>query len=276
MSMRPLGDYERLLRSTARAWGAGTVVHGSGVLDDLAAGLEQHANTDWTAQYWRRLQPRAAVIGCVPRLTDHAIAEALASFGQCCVVVDKQQPEYDAVRWLAGEGKAFSSAYLDGFDGIALSVESGNPPIIHPCSGRLDAVELGPVRVAGWRRARGGSVGPMLHSKMLVLGVTTWYEDDELFAGDVLKFDPTSTWMGSANWTHAARSHIEFGVWSSDPDLVRHNYDYLLSLLKFSEHRGATTIGPEPELLSAVWDHDAFREYFAEYRDKHGDHDDGA
>ena len=181
MNMRPLGDYERLLRSTARAWGAGTVVHGSGVLDDLKAGLEQHATTDWTAQYWRRLQPRAAVIGCVPWLTDHATAEALASFGQCCVVVDKQQPEYDAVRWLAVEGTSLSSAYLHGFDEIALPDESGNPPIIHPYSGRLDAVELGPVRVAGWRRARDGSARPMLHSKMLVLGMTTWSEDDEMF-----------------------------------------------------------------------------------------------
>jgi len=101
--------------------------------------------------------------------------------------------------------------------------------------------------------------------------VTTFYEDDEMFAGDLLKFHPKSTWMGSANWTQAARRHIEFGVWSSDPDLVRHDYEYLLSLLTFSEPRGAATIGPEPELVSAVWDDDAFREYFAEHHDQYED-----
>ncbi|GAA3952730.1 hypothetical protein GCM10023085_39040 [Actinomadura viridis] len=63
----------------------------------------------------------------------------------------------------------------------------------------------------------------MLHSKMLVLGVATYYEDDEEFAGDILTFRPKSTWMGSANWTQAARNHIEFGMWSTDPDLVRNN-----------------------------------------------------
>ncbi|MEJ3741750.1 hypothetical protein WEI85_00410 [Actinomycetes bacterium KLBMP 9797] len=271
MDMRPLGDYEQLLGSTAQPWSGGTVVHGSGVLDDLLAGLARHGSTDWSTEHWRRLEPRVAAIGCVPWLTDHAVAEALASFDQCCIVVDKQQPEYDAVRRLANEGNPLSSAYLDGFEEMALPDKNGKAPVIHPNSGRLDPVELGPVRVAGWRRASDGTAMPMLHSKLLVLGVTTYYEDDEMFAGDVLKFHPKSTWVGSANWTQAARRHIEFGVWSSDPDLVQHNYEYLLSLLTFSEPRGAATIGPEPELVSAVWDDDAFREYFAEHRDQYED-----
>jgi len=203
------------------------------------------------------------------------VAEALASFDQCCIVVNKQQPEYDAVRRLATEGRPLSSAYLDGFDELALRDDSGNPPVIHPNSGRLDPVELGPVRVAGWQRARDGSRRPMLHSKVLVLGVTTYYEDDEMFAGDVLKFHPKTTWMGSANWTYASRRHIEFGLWSREPDLVRRNYEYLLSLLTFSEQRGAATIGPEPELVSAVWDNDAFREYLAEHPDMYVDPDEG-
>lgn len=276
MDMQPLGDYAQLLLSTARAWSAGTVVHGSRVLDDLVVRLEQFRNTDWTAEYWPRLAPRTAVIGCVPWLTDRAVADALASFDQCCIVVDKQQPDYASVQLLANAGDALSSAYLDGFTDMAPPDASGNPPIIHPNSGRLEPVELGPVRVAGWRRARDGSARPMLHSKMVVLGVTTFYEDDEMFAGDVLKFDPKLTWMGSANWTYQARRHIEFGLWSSDVDLVRHNYDYLLSLVAFSERRGATTIGPEPELVSAVWDDDAFRDYFVESPDPPEDDADDA
>jgi hypothetical protein len=74
---------------------------------------------------------------------------------------------------VASEGKPLSSAYLDGFDEIALPDEDGNPPTIHPHHRRF-GVGLGPVRVAGWRRAKDGAARPMLHSKMLVLGVTTY------------------------------------------------------------------------------------------------------
>ncbi|MPZ26515.1 MAG: hypothetical protein GEV12_08665 [Micromonosporaceae bacterium] len=275
MNARPLGDYEQLLRQTARTWAAGTVVHGSGVLDDLVAGINRHRNTDWTSTYWRRLDPRAAAIGCVPWLTDAAVVDALLQLDQCCIVVDKQQPEYPAVRRLAAEGRPLSSAYLEGFEELAPSDENGNPVVIHPGSRFPMAVDLGPVRVAGWQRAPDGSKRPMLHAKMLVLGVTTYYEDDdEMFAGDILKFHPKLTWMGSANWSYNTRNHIEFGMWSNDPDLVRHNHQYLLSLLTFSEPRGATSIGPEPELVSAVWDDEAFRDYFADHHDMYAAHHD--
>jgi hypothetical protein len=74
---------------------------------------------------------------------------------------------------------------------------------------------------------------------------------------DIAKFEPKVTWMGSANWTVQARHHIEHGLWSRDPALVEQNYEYLLSLIRFSEPRGAATIGPEPELVSAIFDDEA-------------------
>lgn len=274
MDLRPLGEYEQLLRSGPHGWTAGTVVHGSRVLDDLVAGIEKHRATDWREEYWRRLEPRPAALGCVPWLTDFAVADALVALGSSCIVVDKQQPEYEAVRRLARLGTPLSSGCLDGFADLALPDANGSAPVITPHSPPLEPVELGPVRVAGWRRAGNGTPRPMLHAKMLVLGVTTYYEDDEMFAGDVWSFHPKVTWMGSANWTQAARRHIEFGMWSHDPGLVRGNYEFLLSLLTFSEPRGATTIGPEPELVSAVWDDDAFWEYLAEHPDMYADPDD--
>lgn len=66
--------------------------------------------------------------------------------------------------------------------------------------------------------------------------------------------------MGSTKGTQAARAPHRIRVWSSDPDLVRHNYEYLLSLLTFSEPQRARPSTPEPELVSAVWDDDAYRE----------------
>jgi hypothetical protein len=272
MDYRPLGDYEHLLVSRPHEWANGTVVHGSGVLDDLVAGIEKHISTS-TDGYWSRLIPQPVGIGCVPWLTDDRVVDALMQLGQFCVLVDKQQPDYAAVRKLARHGNPLSGAYLPGFEELALPDANGAAPIITPHSGKLDPVQLGPVRVVGWQQAQ-GEKRPMLHSKLLVLGVTTHYEDDEMFAGDILKFHPKVTWMGSANWSANSRRHVEFGMWSSDPALVQHNFDYLLSLVTFSEPRGVATVGPEPELVSAVWDDDSFREYFAEHRDLYIDHDD--
>jgi hypothetical protein len=49
-----------------------------------------------------------------------------------------------------------------------------------------------------------------------------------------------------------------------------------LRLLTFTEQRGAATVGPEPELVSAVWDNEAFAEYSAELRDMYADPEDDA
>jgi hypothetical protein len=106
------------------------------------------------------------------------------------------------VRQLAKEGKPLSSAYLDGFDELAIPDDDGNPPVIHPHSGRLNWPRSVPMRVADWQRARDGSARPMLHSKVLALAVTTYY-CYQMFAGAVLKVHPRSA-DESANWSKAA------------------------------------------------------------------------
>lgn len=265
MDFKPLGDYEELLRSAPAGWGSGTVTHGSGgvVLDDLIAGIQRHRETA-TAGYWPDQEPRPVAIGCVPWLTDQSIASALAGLGGCCIVVDKQQPDYAAVRYLAEHGSSLSSVYLSAFADRGLPDQDGSPPVIGPSSGMMPPVDLGPVRVVGWRKADDGRPRPMLHAKLLVLGVATFQEDDE-FGQEIFSFDPKTVWLGSANWTMAGRSHIEFGLWSTDPQLVERTFKYLESLLTFSEPRGSSTAGPEPQLVSAVWDNEAFYEYLAEH-----------
>lgn len=274
MDFRPLGDYEELLRPIPTPWGCGTVTHGSGgaVLDDLVAGIQRHQDTAADG-YWSGQEPRPAAIGCVPWLTDQAIASALAGLGDCCIVVDKQQLDYAAVRHLAEHGSSLSSIYLPAFEDLGLPDQEGNPPVIGPSTGMMPPVDLGPVRVVGWRKADNGQPRPMLHAKLLVLGVTTYQEDDE-FGQEIFSFDPKTVWMGSANWTMAARTHIEFGLWSTDPPLVERTFKYLESLLAFSEPRGSSTAGPEPQLVSAVWDNEAFYEYMAEYAPDPAEDDD--
>jgi hypothetical protein len=96
-SRRPLEDYEQFLSSESRVWGGGTVVHGSRVLDDLVAGIERHRDTDWSEKYWHRLGRSPAALGCVP-LSDGTVADAVGVWAAVCIVVDKQQPEREAVR----------------------------------------------------------------------------------------------------------------------------------------------------------------------------------
>jgi hypothetical protein len=57
--------------------------------------------------------------------------------------------------------------------------------------------------------------------------------------------------MGSADWSKAARRHIEFGVWSSDPHLARYNYEYLLSLLRLSEEPRPSDPSPSSRVVTA-------------------------
>jgi hypothetical protein len=78
------------------------------VLDDLVAGIEKHIATS-SEDYSRRLERRPAGIGCVPWLTDDRVVDALTQLQQCCVIVDKQQADYAAVRSLARYGRAFRS-----------------------------------------------------------------------------------------------------------------------------------------------------------------------
>jgi len=126
---------------------------------------------------------------------------------------------------------------------------------------------LGPIRVAGWggrRRDR-----PLLHGKLMVLGVLTWEEDD--FGQEDRHFFPTSVWWGSANWTGAAAQHLEVGSWVEDQALARHATDFLSDVLMFSEPGESIEDAPTPSLMPIEYDDEASAEYAAEYGWQPGD-----
>ena len=56
------------------------------------------------------------------------MVDALLELDQCCTLVDKQQPDYTAVRKLVRRGNPVSSAYLPGFEELALPDENGGVP----------------------------------------------------------------------------------------------------------------------------------------------------
>ena len=98
---------------------------------------------------------------------------------------------------------------------------------------------------------------------MLLAGRTWVWEDD--WGREVFRFTPLRTWVGSANWTSLAPSHLEFGMWSDDPALMKRNQQFLLDVIRFSQPLDSITPGPEPELVYSGWDDAAFIEYYADW-----------
>jgi hypothetical protein len=82
------------------------------------------------------------------------------------------------------------------------------------------------------------------------------------------RFVPQQVWFGSANWTRAARSHLETGFACDDSALVREAASFVTEMIAFSEAVDSDVVAPQPDLISAPWDDAAFSEAAAELRDE--------
>lgn len=263
---RPFGDYRQFGPSRPLPWGdrpGWTITVGGGVIPDLVAGIRAHADRavrDYSQMFW----PATAAVGCVPYFTSMAVADALLELTSCCVVVDKQSRGSSAMSRLATRVEGgLGSQYLYELNNLTLPDKSGAGPTVGPYTPWPEPVELGPVRLAGWQRDPGGGQRPLLHAKMLLLGVTVIGEGE--FGEEVPMFVPKRTWLGSANWTVSASRHLEYGIWCDDPALMGNTRQFLVDVLRFSEAAGSAAIGPEPQLVDIEFDDDAFREYVAEH-----------
>jgi hypothetical protein len=258
-----LADDERFARwSTPRTWSGGSVSFGS-VMEHLIEGLVDFAGQQPREDTFKR-GTTPAVIGCVPWVNHERLTAALASMGACCIVMDKGAKDSGAASALHKNGRPIWAEHLPGFDEVGYIEPDGTRPMITPHGMQGRQVEaLGPVRRAGYR---GGKQLPLLHAKLLVLGESWWFDNDEEGPwGPQYGFRPQRAWHGSANWTSNAGSHLEFGNWIDDPDLVDHTFRFLLDVITFSEPFESTTARPQPELVDATWDDAAFQEYFDEY-----------
>lgn len=152
-----------------------------------------------------------AAIGCVPWMSHERVTAALATLDGCCIVITKGANDLRAAHALHANGHALPTVYLPGFDEVGLVRPDGQRPIIGP-GGMADESleELGPVRRAGWR---GDRSAPLIHAKLLVFDDAWGYDNDEDGEwGPQFRFRPRRAWLGSANWTHAAAEHLEFGA----------------------------------------------------------------
>ena len=92
--------------------------------------------------------------------------------------------------------------------------------------------------------------------------VITTVEPQAVPATDVA--DARRTWVGNANWTPAVRrKHVEFGLWSNDPDLLAANTRFLCDVIRVSEPSSSLSLSQTTDLVDAPWDDDGFADYAA-------------
>ena len=260
---KALGDYSifNTWSGKARSWGpdgSWRAWFGGNVIDGLCQILDEHL----AAPRSRRLEAQPAVVGCVPWFTSNAVQDRLVRTGCCCIVIDKgaaKRPDR-----LIAEGRGLPNV----LPGLHMTVPDGEGPTLLGPYSELPVHPLGPVRLAGWRRAESGRVKPLLHTKILVLGEVAWYHigPDDVMYREEFGFRAESVWWGSANWTDGSRSHLEMGTFSSDPALVDEALRFVSQVVEFSEPIGSGFSQPEPNLVPVNFDDDAMWEAYEEYR----------
>jgi hypothetical protein len=264
----PLSGHPQFSRwRRLRAWSAGTASFGS-VVADLVDGIKMFA-AEHPPVPVRRGESWPVALGCVMALTNPDVVEALARLGGCCVVVDKKLRHRKAVDRLCQEACGIPQVFLRDFDELAPPGPHG-PTVICPSSPwPISDVTLGPARLAGWRPEKKGAQAPLLHSKLLVLGTAeAWEWDEEPGMGMNYKLTPKKAWLGSANWTEPSPNHLEFGVWTTDRELVAATFEFVTDVIAFSEPLDTVETDPTPELAQAVWDDAAFAEALADMPDE--------
>lgn len=232
---------------------------GGGVVDALVETLDLHLQspTDISGRY----DPRPAVLGAVPWMTHPDVIDRLSHF-EACIVTSKLEGRYrKKIADYAENASGFRKEALVELDDWGPRGADGLTEVIGPWT-RLPLLSdpLGPVRVLGYR----GDKTPILHAKLLLLGVVYWLEDHE-FLTERLVFRPQRLWWGSANFTTFSQSHLEIGTLTDDPGLIEHAYRYLLDIIRLSEPFHSQTLWPTPDLAEAEWDDAAFEEYVAEH-----------
>jgi hypothetical protein len=112
--------------------------------------------------------------------------------------------------------------------------EHGRPRVLGPFS-EVPKLSVPTFRSIGFRRSSEHLV-PILHTKMLLLGHLWWRDEHPAgYVEDVVGFTPQRLWVGSANGTRSSRTSLEFGVWLTDPDLLRAARRFLAEVIRHSE-----------------------------------------
>lgn len=210
------------------------------MLDDLVAGIAEHLEGP------RPRRSYAVAVGVTYAFTDASVAAALPDAS--CVVVTKGAERSAGSRALLARPHAGIHTGMIGLDDLGRPRPDGRPPLAGVDDVDGSSTWLEPIRVIG----RGEQAkDTKAHAKVLVLG---WHEDElEWDYGTTTRTTWTNAWVGSANWTHNARSHAEFGMWAFDTALIGQFASFVVELISRSEPPGSPHHGPTPELVGVEY-----------------------
>lgn len=259
---RPLANDEHFAHwRSPRELPTGSITFGH-VLKDLLCGVSDFLREERRTSYECWTIP--IVLGCVPWMSNEHLTAEFAKAGGCCIVMTKGAGDLAAAEDLIENGHPLPTRHFGAFDEIGVRGPVGEVPTIGPGGLSAPLAEVGPVRMAGWKRPGGGSKGlPLVHAKLLVLG-DAW-ADEKADTGPVHAFTAKRAWLGSSNWTGpSAAEHLEFGLWTDEPTLVAHTTEFLLDLINYSEPFQPDSNRPNPEFAEANWDDQAFADYLAD------------
>jgi hypothetical protein len=110
-------------------------------------------------------------------------------------------------------------------------------------------------RTIGYRTT-GGSLVPILHAKLALLGHMWWHDEGPVGPEDIIGFEAKRLWISSANFTALSRRHLEFGLWTEDRALVEGAEDFHLKLMRSSEALDPESDVLDPDLAPIDFDHE--------------------
>lgn len=235
---------------------------GQDVPAGLIAGIDGFLAEVQRRPGFRTLGP--AMLGAFMWLDDPELIERIAAFPYASIVITKQprdrrqQERVDKLKPVLDRCRGFPGHALPDLSFLAPRGEDGERPVVGPYS-PAPRPWLPSLRTIGYRKA-GDRLVPLLHTKMVVLGELWWHDEDEFGTADVTGFRPKKLWLASANGTASSRANLEFGVWLTDPALLREATRFLGGLLSHSEDLDPDTPGMEPDLVEPDYDDAAFFE----------------
>jgi hypothetical protein len=192
------------------------------------------------------------------------LIERIAGFPYACVLITKQprdnrqQARVDKLKPVLERCRGFPGDALPELRFLAPRGEDGEPPVVGPSSSPWHPL-LPALRTIGYRKA-GDRLVPILHTKMVLLGELRWDDEDEFGPADVTGFRPQRLWLASANGTASSRANLEFGIWVTDPVLLREATSFLAGLMSHSEDLDPDAPAMEPDLVEPDYDDAAFAE----------------
>jgi hypothetical protein len=207
---------------------------GRDVLSGLIEGIEDFAEE--RQPRWKQFRSLGPVLlGCTPWITDGPFIDALGKLAGACIVIRKagrgpnELRKLEPLRALNERTPGLPIEAFAYLGGLAYKVD-GERRVIGPYD-RMGDEYVPTIRTIGYR-TRGGSLLPMLHAKLALLGHMWWHDEGPLgHVEDVIGFKAKRLWISSANFTALSRLHLEFGLWTEDRVLVQGAEDFLLKLI---------------------------------------------